>query len=100
MELSNIASLPLLLLLLGVFSLATDPLSNYVSRYMEHQADEFGLEITRNNQAAGEAFLALQQKNLANPRPGNLFKFWRATHPPLGERIDFANSYCPWEQKD
>jgi STE24 endopeptidase len=99
-RLSNIASLPLLLLLLGVFSLATDPLSNYISRYMEHQADVFGLEITHNNQAAGEVFLVLQQKNLANPRPGNLFKFWRATHPPLGERIDFANSYCPWTKEE
>jgi hypothetical protein len=22
---------------------------------------------------------------------------WRATHPPLGERIDFCNRYRPWE---
>lgn len=97
-ELSNIASLPLFLLLITIFSLLTDPLSNYVSRYMEHEADRFGLEITQNNQAAGEAFLALQQKNLANPRPGPIFKFWRSTHPPIGERVDFTNSYCPWSQ--
>jgi Zn-dependent protease with chaperone function len=65
---------------------------------MEHHADQFGLEITQNNTAAAEAFLVLQQKNLATPRPGKLFKFWRSTHPPLGERVDFCNSYCPWKE--
>jgi hypothetical protein len=38
----------------------------------------------------------LQTDALAVPRPGLLFKWWRASHPPLGERIDFANEYHPW----
>jgi Zn-dependent protease with chaperone function len=97
-RLSQIASLPLLLLLISVFSFLTQPLTNFVSRTIEHNADKFGLEITQNNQAAGEAFLVLQQKNLAVPRPGMVFKFWRSTHPPLGERVDFFNSYCPWKE--
>jgi Zn-dependent protease with chaperone function len=97
-DLSNIASLPLLLLLTTLFLLLSSPLSNFVSRIMERQADRFGLEITQNNQAAGEAFLALQQQNLANPRPGPLYNFWRNTHPSLGDRIDFTNSYCPWNK--
>jgi hypothetical protein len=29
---------------------------------------------------------------------GRWFVLWRASHPPLGERIDFANGYRPWEQ--
>jgi STE24 endopeptidase len=99
-HLYEIASLPLLLLLLNSFLFLASPLSNYVSRYMEHEADRFGLEITQNNQAAGEAFLALQSQNLAVPRPGPLFKFWRSSHPPLGERVDFCNSYCPWRKNE
>jgi Zn-dependent protease with chaperone function len=95
---SQIASLPLFFLLFSFFSLLTTPLSNYVSRVMEHQADQFGLEITQNNQAAGEAFVTLQEENLANPRPGPIFKCWRSTHPPVGERIDYCNSYCPWSE--
>jgi Zn-dependent protease with chaperone function len=95
-HLYQIASLPLLLFLTSLFLFLSQPLSNFVSRTMEHQADEFGLEITQNNEAAARAFLVLQQKNLAVPRPGQLFKFWRSTHPPLGERVDFCNSYCPW----
>jgi hypothetical protein len=23
---------------------------------------------------------------------------WRASHPPVGERIDFSNDYRPWER--
>lgn len=97
-QLDKIASLPLLMLLTGVFSLLSSPLTNVISRTMEHQADQFGLEITQNNQAAAEAFIVLQKKNLANPRPGWIFKTWRSSHPPLGERIDFANEYCPWAE--
>lgn len=97
-HLYDIASLPLLLLLINVFMFLTLPLSNYVSRCMEHQADRFGLEITKNNKAAGEAFLVLQQGNLANPRPGPIFKLFRSTHPPLLERVEFCNTYCPWKE--
>ena len=97
-HLYQIASLPLLILLFGFYSLLFTPLDNYFSRQIEHNADTFGLEITQNNQAAGEAFVALQMQNLANPRPGPIFKFWRSTHPPLGERIDYSNTYCPWSE--
>ena len=32
------------------------------------------------------------------PRPHLLVKLWQASHPTLGERIDFANDYRPWER--
>ncbi|MFI5334630.1 MAG: M48 family metallopeptidase [Chlamydiales bacterium] len=97
-HLYNIASLPLLLLLTGIFLFLASPFFNYLSRHIEHEADRFGLEITQNNDAAGRAFLILQQGNLANPRPGPVYTFWRATHPSLGDRVDFCNSYCPWKE--
>jgi hypothetical protein len=25
-----------------------------------------------------------------------MYTLWRASHPPVGERIDFANTYKPW----
>jgi len=97
-HLYNIASFPLFLVLIGIFMLIATPLSNWLSRQLEHEADRFGLEITQNNQAAGEAFIVLQHGNLANPRPGPIYNFWRSTHPPLGERVDFCNRYCPWKE--
>jgi Zn-dependent protease with chaperone function len=95
--LSDVASVPLLILLTGIFSLLITPAVLAISRYQEHESDRFALEITRNNRAAAMAFVKLQEENLAVPRPGVLFKLWRASHPPVGERIDFCNEYRPWE---
>jgi Zn-dependent protease with chaperone function len=94
--LADVASLPLLLLLISGFSLVVTPLTLAFTRHLEHEADRFGLEMTRTNHSAGAAFVKLQEDALANPRPGPLFKLWRESHPPLGERIDFTNQYHPW----
>jgi Zn-dependent protease with chaperone function len=96
-ELGDVASLPLVLVLVGAVSLVTDPLSLAVSRYFEHEADRFAVEITRDNYAAATAFVILQQENLAVPRPGRLYTWFRDSHPPIGDRIDFFNDYRPWE---
>jgi Zn-dependent protease with chaperone function len=96
-ELSDVASFPLVLLLVGLLSLVVTPVANAYSRWQEHEADRFGLEITRDNHAAATAFVKLQQENLSLPRRGTLYKLWRASHPLLGERIDFCNAYRPWE---
>jgi Zn-dependent protease with chaperone function len=93
-RLSDVASAPLLMLLLSVFSFAITPAALAFSRYHERQADRFGLELTRDCRAAASAFIALQQQNLAVPRPGRLYKFFRASHPPIGERVDFINAVC------
>ena len=90
--------MPLLMLLLSLFSLLISPAMLALSRYHEHEADRFGLELTRDNHAAATAFVALQQQNLAVPRPGWLYKIFRASHPPIGERVDFINDYRPWER--
>jgi Zn-dependent protease with chaperone function len=95
-QLSDVASLPLLMLLLSVFSLVIGPATLALSRYHEHEADRFALELTHDNHGGASAFVALQRQNLAVPRPGWLFKLFRASHPPIGERVDFMNTYRPW----
>jgi Zn-dependent protease with chaperone function len=97
-RLSDIASFPLILLLFGVFGFIINPLDNWISRAIEHQADQFGLEITRDNHDAATAFVKLQMENLSNPRPALWYKILRADHPVLGDRIDYANTYKPWEK--
>ena len=91
------ASLPLIILLFGAASLVATPLILAVERHFESEADRFALEITRDNHAAATAFVKLQQENLGVPRPSTLYIWWRASHPPLGDRIDFSNEYRPWE---
>jgi STE24 endopeptidase len=97
-ELGDIASLPLVMVLIAVLSFVVTPVAAGYSRWQEHEADRFGLEITRNNHDAATAFVKLQQENLGVPRRSLLYKLWRASHPLLGERIDFCNSYRPWEE--
>lgn len=97
-QLSDVASLPMLMVLLSLFSMFIMPAALAVSRYHEREADRFGLELTRDNRAAATAFLALQEQNLAVPRPGPLYMTFRASHPSIGQRIDFINAYRPWER--
>jgi Zn-dependent protease with chaperone function len=94
-QLADPASLPLLMLLLSLFSFLIGPASLALSRHHEREADRFGLDLTRDNHAAATAFVALQRQNLAVPRPGLLYKIFRASHPPIGERVDFINAYVP-----
>jgi Zn-dependent protease with chaperone function len=97
-QLSDPASLPLLILLGTAVSFVTTPVILAVTRYQEREADRFALELTRDNRAAATAFVRLQEENLAIPRPGVLFMLWRGSHPALGDRVDFANRYRPWER--
>ncbi|HZF39769.1 MAG TPA: M48 family metallopeptidase [Blastocatellia bacterium] len=97
-ELSDVASWPLIILLFNAYFLIVGPIALAYSRHNEHEADRFGLEITRNNRAAATAFVKLQQENLAVPRSNILVKLWQSSHPTFGERIDFANEYRPWEK--
>lgn len=98
-RISDVASMPLLMLLLSLFSMVMTPAMLALSRHHERAADRFGLELTRDNFAAATAFVALQEQNLAVPRPGRLYKLFRASHPPIGERVDFINVYRPWERR-
>lgn len=94
---ADIASLPLILLLLSTSPLVLAPVAMAYTRHIEHEADRFGLELTRDSHAMASALLFLQKENLVNPDPGPLYKFWRAWHPVLADRIRFANTYRPWE---
>jgi STE24 endopeptidase len=95
-SLADLGAIPLLLLFIAVFQFLTAPLTNLASRYTEHEADRFGLELTHNNRASALSFVKLQQENLGVPRPAFLVQVWRGDHPSLGDRIDFANAYHPW----
>ena len=97
-RLDDIASLPLILLLLNLALLLLLPAYNALLRYQEHEADRFAVELTRDNHAAATAFIKLTQGVLGVPRHGWLFTVWRDTHPSLGARLDFFNEYRPWQK--
>ena len=101
-DLPDWASLPVLLLLFSVFSLLTQPLSAAFSRYLEHQADIYGLEVIHelvpdSPQVAAHAFQKLGEKGLSYPDPNPLYVLWAFDHPTIAQRIRFAVTYQPWK---
>jgi STE24 endopeptidase len=96
-RMDDIASLPLIFLLLNVVILLLLPADFAFLRHQEHEADRFALELTRDNRAAATGFIKLTQGVLGLPRHGCLYTAWRDTHPSLGDRLDFFNEYRPWQ---
>jgi Zn-dependent protease with chaperone function len=97
----DLASLPVMLLMLTLLTFFSSPLVNGISRHYEHQADQFALEVTHGvvpdpNAAEAKAFQILGEQDLADPDPNPFIVFWLYSHPPLGRRIQFALSYKPW----
>jgi STE24 endopeptidase len=95
-DLADIASVPLMIMLFELAFLVLSPVGLAYSRHQEHEADRFALELTRTNHSAGLSFVKLHGENLGNPRPGLFYRIFRSSHPSIGERIDFCNSYHPW----
>jgi len=95
------ASLPALLLLLSIFSFVSSPVISGFSRYFEHQADQYGLEVTHgltpdSGQIAAQAFQILGEVGLSDPDPNPLDVFLYYSHPPIPDRLQFCLTYNPW----
>jgi STE24 endopeptidase len=93
-SLTQLASLPLIILYFMFFGIICQPFEAYLSRRFEKDADCLALNVT----GAKEAFISLMEKlaaqNLADRNPHPLIKFFFFSHPPIDERIKIAKSYC------
>lgn len=100
---ADLASLPLMMLILSAGIFFASPAICAVSRHYEHQADQYGLEliygiVPNPNAAMVGAFRVLGERDLSNPDPNSFIRFWLYDHPPLADRIRFAAHYKPWAQ--
>ncbi len=89
-SLSDVAALPVLGIYASVFGIVTQPAAAFVSRCFERQADTAALEATGTKDAFISAMNKLADQNLADRNPHPLIKFFFFTHPPISERISFA----------
>src|SRR5262249_54520639 len=65
----DVAGLPLLALLLGVFLFVLRPALFAGSRFIENEADNFGLEATHLPDAAARALLMVAEQRELDPHP-------------------------------
>lgn len=92
-RLYDIASLPLILLVLNLYTFLANPIINASSRYMEREADRIEIQLTKNKKAAISTISKLYEESLSIPRPSNIFKIWYHSHPTAEERIEFFSNY-------
>ncbi len=92
-SLNDVASLPLLLLLVSLMTFIISPFTNVVSRYHELQSDTYAIELTGDQQAAVKTFQELTKSGLSQVNPPYLVKLFRYSHPTILERIQFIEEY-------
>lgn len=92
-DLRRAGTVPCLLALVALATLATAPVQNGISRKLEARADETALEQTDDP----EAFVALQRRlalrSHADPTPPAWSQFWFGSHPTVLERLGLARQH-------
>ncbi|HYV86363.1 MAG TPA: M48 family metallopeptidase [Patescibacteria group bacterium] len=88
------SSLPLLLLVLSLVSFAARPIICSYSRHQESAADRFGIEVTRDPEAAASSFLKFAQVDLAEIDVNPVIEWALFTHPSTAHRIETAQDWA------
>jgi STE24 endopeptidase len=92
-SISDVAAMPLLALVVGVYGLVTMPLENAYSRQRERRADEYALKLTGKGTAYASALTRLANQNLADADPEAWVEILLYSHPALNKRIAMAEDY-------
>jgi STE24 endopeptidase len=81
------AALALLALGGGAFTFFLEPVSSWISRRHEYQADRYSVRIARAPEALKTALVKLMSENLGNLHPHPWYSRWHYSHPALLERL-------------
>ena len=90
---SDVAAMPLFVLVMGAYGLLVMPLGNAFSRWREIRADEYALKMTGKGEAYASALTRLANQNLAETDPEPWVESLLYYHPALGKRIAKAENY-------
>jgi STE24 endopeptidase len=86
-------AVPLALLVVAIFQLATAPLANHVSRRLEAEADWKALQVTDDPASLEGLMRGFSQSGLGDPDPPTWVQIVAGTHPALADRIAMARAY-------
>jgi STE24 endopeptidase len=89
-SISDIAGLPLFLVVLLALGLILLPAQNAFTRFLEKQADLFALRSTQDADSFISMMKRLGEKNLSDFTPSAFVEFFLYDHPSLQKRIDMA----------
>lgn len=93
-NINNLTLFPIFSLIMSLLSsLLFGPLNNMISRYFERQADRTSLELYPDKDSFQKAMAGLANRNLSNAYPEWWVKLLYYSHPPIGERLSFAENY-------
>lgn len=81
------ARLVILGFLATLVSFPLTPLSSWLSRRHEREADRFAVDLSGDPGALATALVKLSAENLANLHPHPLYAAFYYTHPPVVERV-------------
>jgi STE24 endopeptidase len=87
-------AVPLALLVVVVFQLATAPLANHISRHIEAEADWKALQVTQDPAALEGLMLGFSTTSLGEPDPPGWVQHVLGTHPALADRIAMARAFA------
>jgi STE24 endopeptidase len=87
-------AVPLALLVVAVFQLATAPIANHISRRMEAEADWKALQVTRDPAGLEGLMQGFSQQGLGDPDPPAWVQLMVGTHPALADRIAMARAWA------
>ena len=87
-DIKNPASIPVLMLLVGILMTLIQPFNNTLSRMNEADADRYSLETV--NLPDGLASALVKTAEYRNPRPGKLEEWLFYTHPSVESRVRMA----------
>ena len=87
-DIGDPTTLPVLLFLVGVIGMFTQPVSNTLSRMNETEADHYSYEMV--NLPDGMASALVKTAEYRNPRPGTLEEWLFYTHPSVERRVRAA----------
>jgi STE24 endopeptidase len=85
-NIKQVWTFPLMVLWASVIGLIQTPISNYISRKFEYEADEYAIKSTSKRDAFISTLEKLTEQNLGDKEPHPFVEWFFYSHPSIGRR--------------
>src|SRR2546421_3460124 len=94
LSLTDVATMPFVLILIALFGLIVMPIGNGLSRAIEYRADEYALQTTKRVDAFKSAMTRLANQNLSEIEPPPIVETLFHSHPSIRKRLQHADEFA------